>query len=1072
MTFPRCAAAAVVAALLGSAALATPGPAPAAAPRPEPFLVIGEGLAAGFGDFSLDATLQTRSFAALVGQRLDEGFALPLIEPPGLGDPPGLPELPVLLPDVGQTWVLHPSDQPADNLAIPGFTVADTIGFRPSPPLVDRTDARRTLAQLILAAARPEELPATSTVLEVAVARRPARVLVALGYQEAIDAALRVLGGGGRLPDPGTFRRQLGQVLATLEASGASLVVATIPDPLDSAYFSSLESAGRLLRIEPALLGRLYGLANGDRLTPPALFEIGSQLITGAIDAQAVRGGVLAAADAAELSRGVAAHNAAIAGLADERGALLFDLHALFRRVREAGIEVGGRRITGDYLGGFFQLNGFYPGATGHAILANQLLDLLALPLGAPLRPYEVTTVARRDPATMAESGAGRLWQPDDLRPDRAPPPPPPPAAPAADTPVVGFFPATTEEGCTPPPGVPACGLPPLAADGGIELPASRQLVLDLNPEMSYYGDSLRVVDCPDDRPLPGFEGLPAFGTCENILFGGLAMTDAAVHGKVRITFDEPTDGRVRFTIDHPGGLRGGDSVVVAPQLYTLPMQGGVLRDVEGLVSSGDLDLATGEVRHLEYFTSVFDTALLALARVNPGLSLGTHAYPGPAGAVIARFTQGADGRLDFSLYATRFLPLGTHVGERPVRFPLPFCDPELLCASIVTRGASLHPNLFLSTATTPPAEGATPPALAENRVEELVTFVPRTRYGDHMDLAVPELGGGATGETHLFGRLRVQTGPRFGHRLPVAITALPPGGSRTPLPELVARLPPGTLAGLAGFGGRLEFPGQAFDIRQVRLAADPWNLALGVVDTRTGRFVGELLHRGLVIHDLIFRILAVEPCNPKGSFCYLGEAAFGAAPGGGSELEFAGATRLPYPAGYRFPAARPGESFVVGEGSQLTPFLALSARSPGDAAGTLRGHDEGLSQYGDRIGIAYSVRCGKAPRLDLTLTDHRRGTTFVTGDLVWLDCSAAGSGTGVDTVTFTATASSGGGAAEHTLSGQLHRTAEATLAALLVDGGTTADLLVLARPVAAGEGAAGAATGEPAVDEVSPPPR
>jgi len=55
------------------------------------FVVLGEGLAAGFGDFSLAEEYQRESFPAQLARQMGACLSQPCIESPGLGDAPGLP---------------------------------------------------------------------------------------------------------------------------------------------------------------------------------------------------------------------------------------------------------------------------------------------------------------------------------------------------------------------------------------------------------------------------------------------------------------------------------------------------------------------------------------------------------------------------------------------------------------------------------------------------------------------------------------------------------------------------------------------------------------------------------------------------------------------------------------------------------------------------------------------------------------------------------------------------------------------------------------------------------------------
>jgi hypothetical protein len=76
----------------------------------------------------------------------------------------------------------------------------------------------------------------------------------------------------------------------------------------------------------------------------------------------------------------VRALNSEISGASKEAGALVYDLNAAFGHVRASGLTVGDLKLTADYIGGFYSLSGWFPGTTGHAQIANEILALLIKP--------------------------------------------------------------------------------------------------------------------------------------------------------------------------------------------------------------------------------------------------------------------------------------------------------------------------------------------------------------------------------------------------------------------------------------------------------------------------------------------------------------------------------------------------------------------------------------------------------------------------------------------------------------------------------------------------------------------
>lgn len=1049
---------------------------------PERFVVLGEGLAAGMGHFSLSDEVQAWSFPAQAAERLGVPFAQPLIEPPGVGSA-GFQELPAVVPDLLQTTVLRdfPREE-ADlgNLSVPGLRVADALRLRPRPPLVHRDDPKQTLVNLILGLpGLARESGTLPTQLEYAKARRPTLALVVLGYQEVLEPVVEGHLHPGEATDLARFEADYGELLDGLAGTGATVVAATVPSPLDTAYFSDLETAARICRTEAPFLAEQFGLAQDDLLTLPGLVEVGYQLLARQVTGRLPEGSALSAADAATAARGVAALNGAIARLAEARGAVLFDLHGVLARLAREGADVAGERLTADYLGGLYLLNGVFPGRTGHALVANELLDLLRPLVGHALPSVDVAAVAAEDANTLARLASGPRYTDEFLEPrtwDELPDPPPadpslinlpPPFEPEKlnifpvqttyPYPPFDFGGAKAQAGCEPLVGVPAGGLSEPRLERPLELPEGLGQTLPLNHDGSYFGDALRAVDLPDEKPF--LPGLPTFGAGGNTLFGGLAMTDCHLSGVVHIRFSEPDeDGVSRFEVTHPGALIGDEGALATPWLFRLPSQLNRVEDVPGLVSSGELDLRTGIVRNLRYSVRFINTPTLTLFKVNPKLPQIPLLFPGPpnAGSTWARFEQRSDGKLDFTFAGHLFLPLGAEIGGDPVRFTMPFGTPDLDCASIVTRGLALHPHLHLTTKEDLGEDlGEHAPDIPLNTVQEYTAFGHNTSFGDVFGLNIEELGGEGTGRSHLMGRLRLQFGPRCGPTVPFAVSFLPPGGFLSDVPRPLPYLPPGTSRGLIGCNEQLVFPsGVTYDQTLLSSALDPNNVTIGAVHLRTGWVTGELLARAFVVQKLFVNLISVEPCTPADSFNYQGPARFVRGPGGETILSFNGEVYLPYPKGFRFPSPSPDgrPPFTVFRDSRLDPFLRFQAmHRDRPASGTLSGEARLTSSIGQEFSYRFSIPRdpAEADAASFEYTNHAEGGTFRMSRLTWLSAtSSPDAETGPDdpdTLTF---GGFGRWSQDGTDDGELHQVSvhistaqDLPYVGILVDGGTTSNV-------------------------------
>jgi hypothetical protein len=1035
-------------------------------------VVLGEGLAAGVGHFSLSEETQPFSFPALVARQFGIDFHQPILEAPGLGNAHNRQVTPIV-PDLHQTSVrtdFPGTARPLDNLAIPGLTARDASTLRPRSPLVHREDAKQTLINFILGLpALTGSGGALSTALEAAQARRPTLAFVELGYYELLETCVKGYLHSGERMDLATFESDYDAILGAL-SDVETLVVATVPDPLDTAYFSTLPAAARILRTEPEFLEAQYGLASDDRITVPGLVDIGFQLTARQITGTIEEGGVLHAAEAARICRAARRLNAIIGTVAERRGAHVYDLGAFLKTFARDGATVGSRRLTNAFLDGFYLLNGVYPGRTGHALIANDVIAFLNRELGTLAEPVDSSEIMSDDGNTLAQIAAGAPATEAFLAPrtraeiPRMPPPDPslinvfPPFDPNKFNlfPIQTIYPELDPKGtkkcCTPARGIPAGGMSQPRLAKPLRLPEGLEQTLPINKDWSYFGDALRAVDAPHDKPfLPAF---PPFGASGNMLFGGLAMTDSHLEGEIHIKFTEPDVRNVtRFEISHPGGLLGDDGVLAAPLFFKLPSQLNTIGDVPGLASSGELNLDTGIVTNFNYRVTFFNTAIQALLGVNPKLPKAPMVFPGPpnAGSTWARFEQREDGRLDFTCAANTFMPLGIAWQGDIIRFPLPFATPNVECASIPSRCLSLHPHIHLSTRQSREPAPARVPEIPVNTVQEFTTFVHNTNFGDVFGLNIDELGGEATGRCHLLGRLKIQFGPRSGNSVGFAMQLLPPGGLLAGYPEPLPYLPTGVCRGMIGFNEQMRFPsGVTYNQSKLSSASDPFRIGVGAIDLRTGKVIGEFLQPGFVVQQLFVNLIDVEKCTPADTFNYQGEAVFEAGANGQLTFRWNGETFLPYPRGFHFPAPTPDgrPAFVVVRDSRLDPFLRTRAMAGGTRPrGVFEGGEERLrSSIGKEFSYRYSLPLDPTqPGARFEYTNHSEGGTFTLTNLSWFSPtysreSAAADGE-ADVVTF-------GGFGRWSLDSELHQVSvhisvaeDARYVGIQIDGGVTSNV-------------------------------
>jgi hypothetical protein len=878
------------------------------------FVVLGEGLAAGMGDFSLSQDMQQFSFPAQMARQMDVSMSQPLMQPPGIGSAIGFSAWAGIVPSPLQSTVLKqfPPD-PLSNFSVPGFTLSDAVRTRPRQPLIDRSNSQQTTINLILGLREIMNGTAgpLATQLERAVQSKPALAIVALGYSEALESA--IAGDLTRLPTPELFRSDYSKIVHELRSAGATVVALTVPNPADTAHFSTIQSAASLVKLDPTMLLEVWGLRFDDLITANGVNEIAFQLNSVSIGPGAGKfeplpaNWILSAKDADQLRTNIQLLNQVIRQIAAEEDAVVVDLHAVFEKVKNTGILVGGQNLTNEYLGGFYSLNGYYPGATGQAVIANEALSCLNQEFDAQFPLVDLDTVLPLDPVAHYTKADGPNWSIQDLL---APKPLPVPIISSSDTKAKAPSEITS----------PITGTAQQDETFALQLPPGLEQILPLNTECSYFGDAISAQNCLTPKTIQWSSG-------NNLLFGGLAMMDSHLSGNIRIRFTPPVDDWTTFQVSFEQGLAGSDGVLTAPTFYKLPGKQQLIGDVPDHISAGRVNLRTGEVDptpgNLNIYANFFNSALFALIRVNPNFPTTPLSFPGQYGSASVEFVQRSDGKLDFTFQGSTFVPLGNNT-----RFPLNFCGPSREYASIPSNGTALHPHMVITTKESGPPQVDAAPPIPFNTLQEFTLFTAASSFGDLFTLNTPEMGGPALGRSRLLGRVHIQFGPQTGNSVPIAVSTTTAGGMLAPLARTpIAQLFPGQLTpGPEGFYESLRFPLQTYPLNDLAVLEDPFDISVGALDLRTGKLVHPLLHRGFINQDLIFALLRVEPRTPTSSFFFKGPGDLRQTDGGELLFEFFGTVHIPYPKGFLFPDQNMATGFPVVDGGALDPYLWLWA--------------------------------------------------------------------------------------------------------------------------------------------------
>jgi hypothetical protein len=372
-------------------------------------VVVGGGISAGFSGFKLTSDRQAQAWPSLAARQMGTILALPTMRESGhrvlVNSFQPLPGLLPAVPQSGERGLPFPLF--AMNLSVPTLNLGGATRVRPQPayeglkmlPAIEG-DLQRTLVNNILGGPLMVfEKPILLTQVEYAEFLRPTLVFVERGFEDVLYAALT--GEAGRITSQASFTADMTEVVRRMRGTAATVVVLTVPDPLDTGYFATLDETAQALGRTSSELQSRFGLAARDVLTLGGMIEV-SDAYRGRRSNTLSAGSVVPAATAAAITAAVGSYNSAIKSVATAEGALAIEFADLVKQAR-SGIRVGAATIRGTYGGGFYTDDGLFPTPTGHAIIANAVLQGINSKFGTSFAAVAVDAVARTDSFLAAE---------------------------------------------------------------------------------------------------------------------------------------------------------------------------------------------------------------------------------------------------------------------------------------------------------------------------------------------------------------------------------------------------------------------------------------------------------------------------------------------------------------------------------------------------------------------------------------------------------------------------------------------------------------------------------------------
>jgi len=356
-------------------------------------VVVGDSLSAGFENDSLLDTQQVHGWASLLAEQANVPLVLPLIAPPGIPNvlellSPGPPPMVVPTPGTPSPGRDDPFVQVTD-LAVPDATLQDTLTTTPSLPIDDFTDLVLGLPGLYL------NPPISMSQADWALALKPTAVFVWIGNNDILGAASAANPGGAT--SLGSFSTNYTKLLNKLASSGATLVVANIPDVTVAPYFTPASTIAQEVGLPLFVVEAILGIGPGDYVLPAGVALIPSLLSNPSLG-PLPSSDVLRALQVLEVRALIDAYNLIITIQAGLHGAVLVDIHSLANQIRSQGVEADGHHLTNEFLGGIFSLDGVHPTNTGYAVIANKFIATLNAARGTSIPFVDVNQVASTDP--------------------------------------------------------------------------------------------------------------------------------------------------------------------------------------------------------------------------------------------------------------------------------------------------------------------------------------------------------------------------------------------------------------------------------------------------------------------------------------------------------------------------------------------------------------------------------------------------------------------------------------------------------------------------------------------------
>ncbi len=192
--------------------------------------------------------------------------------------------------------------------------------------------------------------------------------------------------------------------MTRLAATGATLVVANVPDVTVVPFLTSAEKVAAEVGLPLSVIGPILGIGPGDFVTPSA-FPLIQAILTNPLLGPLPGNVVLDAPEVATVRSTIDQYNSFIALQAQAHGAALVDIHGLTAQLQARGFVAHRQRLTTNFLGGLFSLDGIHPTNTGYGLFADEFIHALNTNFATGIPPANIEKIATTDPLVLPGVG-------------------------------------------------------------------------------------------------------------------------------------------------------------------------------------------------------------------------------------------------------------------------------------------------------------------------------------------------------------------------------------------------------------------------------------------------------------------------------------------------------------------------------------------------------------------------------------------------------------------------------------------------------------------------------------------